>query len=425
MSQNPQHIIDRSPMGRLQYIVIALCIVLLALDGFDVLAISFAAPGIAREWGIDRGLLGIVLSMELAGMALGSMAIGGLADRLGRRPIILACLLIMTGGMLLAGYADSIVSLSIIRFATGLGIGGMLAAVNAIAAEYSNMRRRSACVSLMAAGYPLGVIIGGAIASVLLARFDWRAVFHFGAAYTALLIPLAWYLLPESVSFLLQRQPAGALQRINATLTRMGHDTIAELPARPVTPQRAGWAELFAPGLAATTVLLTLAYLAHIMTFYFILKWIPKIVVDMGYTAAYAGSVLVWANVGGLAGSMLLSALTQRFNVRTGGGGDVVLGGYGQRLRPGPARPGRAGPGSGQRRLFYQCGGGGPVCNIRPGISHQGARRGYGFRDRYRSRRRGARSRPRRLFVRKRAGAGYRGFCDGARLAGGGAAAIA
>ena len=316
MNQDPQAIIDNSPMGRLQYIVIALCIVLLALDGFDVLAISFAAPGIAEEWGISRGTLGIVLSMELAGMALGSVAIGGLADRHGRRPTILACLVVMAAGMLLAALADSILSLSLIRFATGLGIGGMLASVNAVAAEYANARRRSACVSLMAAGYPLGVIVGGAIASALLARFDWRAVFEFGALFTALLIPVTWILLPESVSFLLLRQPPRALQRVNATLGRMGHEQITALPRPAAGPARAGWGELFSPGLLRVTLLLTLAYLAHIMTFYFILKWIPKIVVDMGFTAAYAGSVLVWANVGGLAGSIVLSGLTQRVNVR-------------------------------------------------------------------------------------------------------------
>jgi benzoate transport len=316
MNRDPQAIIDNAPMGRLQYIVIGLCIVLLALDGFDVLAISFAAPGISEEWGITRGTLGIVLSMELAGMALGSVVLGGLADRWGRRPTILACLVIMSAGMLLAALANSILSLSLIRFVTGLGIGGMLASVNAVAAEYANARRRSACVSLMAAGYPLGVIVGGAIASLLLARFDWRAVFEFGALATALLIPVAWLLLPESVSFLQQRQPARALERVNATLRRMGHAQVTELPRPGTGPARAGWGELFAPGLLRVTLLLTLAYLAHIMTFYFILKWIPKIVVDMGFTAAYAGSVLVWANVGGLAGSIVLSALTQRFNVR-------------------------------------------------------------------------------------------------------------
>ncbi len=257
MNQDPQAIIDNSPMGRLQYIVIALCIILLALDGFDVLAISFAAPGISEEWGINRGTLGIVLSMELAGMALGSVVLGGLADRWGRRPTILACLVIMSTGMLLAALADSILSLSLIRFATGLGIGGMLASVSAVAAEYANARRRSTCVSLMAAGYPLGVIVGGAIASLLLARFDWRAVFEFGALATALLIPVAWFLLPESVSFLKQRQPAQALERVNATLRHMGHAQITELPRPGTGLARAGWRELFAPGLLRVTLPLT------------------------------------------------------------------------------------------------------------------------------------------------------------------------
>ncbi len=317
MPQTPQAILDDAPMSRLQYTIIGLCIVLLALDGFDVLAISFAAPGIAEEWGISRAALGIVLSMELAGMALGSVLIGGLADRFGRRPLILACLILMTVGMLLAGLSSSSVSLSIIRFATGLGIGGMLASVNAIAAEYANARWRSTCVSLMAAGYPLGAIVGGAISSVLLAHYDWRAVFELGALITALMIPLVWYLLPESVSFLLQSQPEGALRRVNSTLRRMGHGEVLELPQPTALLARSGLVQLFAPDLARATLLCTLAYLAHITTFYFILKWIPKIVVDMGYTPAYAGSVLVWANVGGLVGSIILSALTQRFNVRT------------------------------------------------------------------------------------------------------------
>tara|TARA_R110001599_G_scaffold353880_1_gene601983 strand:+ start:97135 stop:98394 length:1260 start_codon:yes stop_codon:yes gene_type:complete len=303
-------------MGALQYVVIALCVVLIALDGFDVLAISFAAPGITDEWGINRATLGIVLSMELAGMALGSVLLGRLADRIGRRPTILFCIVIMAVGMYLAARADSVISLSVIRFITGLGIGGMLASVNAMAAEFANTRRRAACVSLMAAGYPLGVILGGAISSVLLAKFDWRAVFEFGASVTILVLPLVWYFLPESVTWLSHRQPPGALVRVNKTLKRMGLSAVTALPVSRAAPQQPGWLELFTPALAKTTVLLTLAYLAHIMTFYFILKWIPKIVVDMGYTAAYAGSVLVWANVGGLAGALLLSALTQHFNVR-------------------------------------------------------------------------------------------------------------
>jgi benzoate transport len=287
-----------------------------ALDGFDVLAISFSAPGIAAEWGISRAELGVVLAMELIGMSFGSILLGGVADRSGRRPIILWCLVLMTAGMYLASIVDTVNKLLMVRFATGVGIGGMLATINAMVAEYSNARRRNFNVALMAMGYPLGVIVGGSIASILLAHFDWRAVFVLGAGTTALLIPVVWLLMPESISYLAHKRAPNALQEINAILKRMGHAAIDKLPDDEPGVPESSWRDLFSPQLARTTVLLTVGYLAHIMTFYYILKWIPKIVVDMGFTASLAGGVLVWANVGGAAGSMLLGWLTHYYRVR-------------------------------------------------------------------------------------------------------------
>ena len=317
MNDDPRAILARSPMGRLQIAAVTLCVLLNALDGFDVLAISFASPGIAAEWGIDRAALGVVLSMELIGMAVGSVLLGGLADRIGRRPTILACLVLMAGGMGLAATADNIVTLSAIRLLTGVGIGGMLACTNAMVAEFSNARHRNLAVTLMAAGYPFGAVVGGSIASMLLASGGWRDVFTFGAIVTAAFLPIAWFLLPESVGFLVQKRAPGALERINHTLQRMGHGTIDELPVVAAATPKASLGQLFAPGLARTTMLLTVAYFMHIMTFYFILKWIPKIVVDMGFEPSAAGGVLVWANVGGLGGALLLGLLTYRVPLRT------------------------------------------------------------------------------------------------------------
>lgn len=316
MTRDPQTILSHGAMKPLQIAAVTLCVLLNALDGFDVLAISFASPGIASEWGIDRAALGLVLSMELIGMAVGSVVLGNLADRIGRRPTVLACLVIMAGGMAMATTAGSVVYLSVIRLVTGLGIGGMLACTNALVAEFSNDRHRNLAVAIMAAGYPMGAIVGGSIATSLLATGHWRDVFMFGAAATAVFLPIAWFLLPESIGFLLQKRGPGALERINANLHRLGHETVPALPPAPVTAQKASITQLFAPGLARSTILLTLAYFCHIMTFYFILKWIPKIVVDMGYAASKAGDVLVWANVGGLAGATLLSLLTYRIAVR-------------------------------------------------------------------------------------------------------------
>jgi len=318
MTRDPREILAYERMRPAQVVAVALSVVLNALDGFDVLAISFASPGIAKEWGIDRGALGIVLSMELIGMALGSVALGNVADRIGRRRTILGCLVVMAGGMLLARWASGVEQMSVYRFITGLGIGGMLAAINAVAAEFSNNRRRNMAVTLMAAGYPLGAIVGGTIAAQLLAAGSWRSVFTFGAIATAACIPLVWFLLPESIGYLMQRRPPNALQRINAILTRLGHKTVAVLPE--VTAQQAARRgsilDLFAPQYARMTVLLTVAYFAHIMTFYFTLKWIPKIVVDMGFDPSSAGGVLVWANVGGASGAIVFSLLTQRLGLR-------------------------------------------------------------------------------------------------------------
>ena len=315
MERDPRVILDREPMRRLQVLAVGLCVLLNALDGFDVLAISFASPGIAAEWGIDRAALGLVLSMELIGMAVGSVLIGNLADRIGRRPTILGCLVVMAVGMAAAPLSGSVFALSVIRLFTGLGIGGMLACTNAMVAEFANLRNRALAVAVMAAGYPVGAIVGGSIASALLASGGWRDVFTFGACVTALFLPLTWWLLPESIGFLVQKRPRNALARVNQTLSKMGHATVDALPA-PVTGTAASLRALFSPGLVGTTVLLTVAYFAHIMTFYFILKWVPKIVVDMGYAPSTAGGVLVWANVGGLAGALALSLLTRRVPLR-------------------------------------------------------------------------------------------------------------
>jgi benzoate transport len=316
MTNDPRELIDRSPMSKWQISAIALCILMVSLDGFDVLSISFAAPGIAREWGIDRAGLGIVLSMELIGMGIGGFILGHLADRFGRRPTILFSLAMMSVGMYLASTAASVITLSAIRLFTGLGIGGILASVNAMAAEFSNSRCRNLSISLMAAGYPLGVIVGGSVASLLLTSFDWRAVFVFGACVTLVCLPLAWFLMPESISYLVHRRPADALQRINRSLGRMGLAPVETLPPVPAEPPHTGMGRLFKPDLLRVTTLLSVAYFAHIMTFYYLIKWIPKLVVDMGYSPALSGSVLVWANVGGISGSVLLGLLTQRYAVR-------------------------------------------------------------------------------------------------------------
>jgi benzoate transport len=316
MNKDPRQMIAQDAMTAMQVFVIAVTIALNALDGFDVLSISFASPGIAAEWGIDRGALGIVLSMELLGMSIGSILIGGIADRFGRRRTMLGCLILMTFGMSMVTNATSVYQLCAWRVITGLGIGGMLAATNAVASEFSNAKSRNLAISLMVVGYPLGAVAGGTLAAHLLVQHGWRSVFTLGAVMSGLLLPAIMFGVPESVAWLCERQPEDALTKVNHSLRRIGHGTVTALPPRPLRANPVPIVDLFAPALWLRTVTVTAIYFLHVSTFYFILKWVPKIVVDMGFAASSAAGVLVWANVGGAIGGVILGLLSERFGLR-------------------------------------------------------------------------------------------------------------
>jgi MFS family permease len=193
----------------------------------------------------------------------------------------------------------------------------MLAASSAMVAEYANDRRRSLAITLTIGGYSLGAVVGGLAASALLARDErWQAVFELGALATAALIVPAVMLLPESIAFLCQRQPKHALLRVNQILERQGRRPIEALPEQRGLELGAGSGALFGRAMLGTTVSLTLAFFTYMLALYFLMKWIPKLVVDVGQPASSAARVLVCANLGGIAGTLGMSLLSQSYNVR-------------------------------------------------------------------------------------------------------------
>lgn len=315
---NPIAVIDDNPMSVRQWIVVILMILLNALDGFDVLSSAFAAPGITAEWGIPRSELGIMLSAELIGMGFGSLLLGRLADRVGRKPAMLYCLVIMTVGMYFAHSAQSVASLTIYRFGTGLGIGGMLAATNAVVAETSSRASRSIAIALYVIGYPIGGVIGGFAASEwLLVDYDWRAVFLFGAAVTALMIPLVMLLVPETPAYFLTRRRPDALERINRSLRALRQPPVDALPViKANAPKPKVMDILTKPGLRKVTWYLALGYTFHTLTFYFILKFAVQIVSDSGYAQNVAATVLTWANVGGAIGGLLIGFAQAKWDIK-------------------------------------------------------------------------------------------------------------
>jgi MFS family permease len=204
----------------MQIAVVVITILLNAMDGFDVLSISLAAPGIRAELGIADSLTGLLLSMELIGMAIGSIFLGRYADVWGRRPMMLFCLVLMAIGMFMVttesgvlaaifhpvvtaipwfGFPDwpvELVHISIWRIVTGLGIGGMLASINAVVSEYSNRKKKHMNVALMSIGYPVGAFTGGFISRALLQSYTWESVFLLGFGMTLALIPIVLLFVP-------------------------------------------------------------------------------------------------------------------------------------------------------------------------------------------------------------------------------------
>jgi MFS family permease len=315
---NPIAVVDDNPMSLRQWIVVILMVLLNALDGFDVLSSAFAAPGITKEWGIPRSELGIMLSAELVGMGFGSILLGGLADKVGRKPAMLLCLVIMAIGMYLAHAASSVTSLTVFRLFTGLGIGGMLAATNAVTAESTSKQSRSLAMALYVIGYPVGGVVGGfAAQGWLLVEYDWRAVFLFGAVVTAVMIPLVMLLVPETPAYFAARRKPDAVDRINKSLRAFKLPLIDSLP-----PVRTDVAKprvmdiLTKPGLRTVTWLLALGYMVHTFTFYFVLKFAVQIVSDAGYTQPEAASTLTYANIGGAIGGFLFGFLLRKWDIK-------------------------------------------------------------------------------------------------------------
>jgi len=314
-SADPREMIATAPLSMLQIGIIAVLFCLNALDGFDVLAISFALPGIARGWAISPGELGVVISIGLGATGASSLLLAPLADRIGRRPMILLSLVVMTAGMLICALASGVVTLATGRLLTGVGVGAIVPCISALAAEYANRRYRDLAVVVVAVGFPAGGLLGGTLASLLLSHFDWRSVFVAGAVTTGVLMLAPIFYLPESIEYLIARRHAHA--RINAILMRLGRPSIQALPV--ATAQATGTSLvdiLVRPQLLGIALFLTLAYGLHNATLYYALNWLPKMVVDLSLSQAQAATVAAWCSGGGIVGGLAAAWLSARFNIR-------------------------------------------------------------------------------------------------------------
>lgn len=320
---NVSNLIDDRPIGRFQIGVILLCASVIFAEGFDAQAIAYVAPSITADWGLERGALGPVFSAGLLGIMLGSFIIAPLADRLGRKPIILASTIAFAIFTLLTPLAWNTDSLLVLRFLTGFGLGGAMANLVSLTSEYSPAKRRSLLVMLMFSGISWGSALGGFFAAFIIPHYGWEAVFYVGGIIPLALVPVLHVYLPESLRFMANRDgrsPAArhVMARLDPTLP---HDAVAIV--EEAKAERSSVAALFADGRAVLTVMLWIIFFASLLVMYFIVNWLPTILNLNGASlsnAVIAGSVF---QVGGFLGTLTLGLCSDKI-----GTGWALMGAY-------------------------------------------------------------------------------------------------
>ena len=318
MESDPRQALREGKMTSFQIMVVVICVTLNMVDGFDVLAMSFTAPLVAREWGVDPATLGVLLSAGLVGMGTGAIFISPIADVMGRRAVVILSTLIMSLGMFASAATSTVPELWLCRFVTGLGIGGVLASCNTLLSEYSPTRWRDFVISMMVIGYPTGAIIGGSVFAYLVSEYGWRSAFIFGGAASTLMLPFIVLYLPESLDFLLTRRREDSLKQVNDVLRRLGK---APLVALPNIPREEASTKAVVGVLEARylkgTILMVLSYFMLMFSFYFVLSWTPKNLVDLGFTVEQGILALLLINLGGIFGGLTCGYFTKRLNART------------------------------------------------------------------------------------------------------------
>jgi MFS transporter, AAHS family, 4-hydroxybenzoate transporter len=283
----------------LQWRVVILCALVAFCDGLDTQAIAFVAPVISGQWGIEPKSLGPVFSAGLVGLALGALLFGPIADRFGRKAVILLCVAIFGVSSVCTTMSSNITELAIWRIITGLGLGGVLPNLISLTNEHASLRLRNALVMIMFCGFPLGATVGGLITAPLVASAGWQGIFYLGGALPLLLLPALFLGLPT-------RRPPEPNGNSNTASGQI--------------------AMLFREGRMVPTLLIWLAFFSNLLVMYFLVNWLPSLLSLIGSSLSIATLSTALLNLGGIVGALALSWLISRFDTLLLLGGAYVTG---------------------------------------------------------------------------------------------------
>lgn len=296
----------------IQWRVIALCFLVVTLDGFDTAVIGYLAPAIRAEWGLTAAGLGKVFGAGLAGLTIGCFICGPLADRIGRKRVLILSSILFSVGSAASALAHSADQLALIRLLTGIGLGGATPSALTLTSEYSITRLRAFLVALTNCGVTLGFAIGGEIVAQTVPIMGWRGVLVMSGLVPLLVVPALMIWLPESMRFLAARgnrasELLGIAQKINPQVQRIDPETDTADKATPVRG-------LFSREFRASTVLLWGTFFFSLCAFYLLTSWLPLVVKDSGYSLAEAARIGAMLPLGGAIGSVVIGYAMDRIS---------------------------------------------------------------------------------------------------------------
>lgn len=310
--------LDDGVYSKFQKLVVFLAALSIVMDGFDGQLIGFAIPMIIKEWGITRGAFAPVVAAGLAGMGMGSACAGMFADRFGRRWAVIGSVFIFGAATCAIGLSPDLLTIAVLRFIAGLGIGGALPSSTTMTAEFTPQRRRTLAVTATIVCVPLGGMLAGIFASYVLPIYGWRGLFFIGGSLPLLLGVVLMFLLPESPRFL-ARQP-GRWSELENLLARMARPVMVGASfsdgAEQQAEKRKGIRALFEAGAARDTLAIWCAFFMCLLAVYSAFSWLPTMLVAEGLNVALASSGLTAYNMGGVVGALACAVAITRFGSR-------------------------------------------------------------------------------------------------------------
>ena len=320
-----QTFLNENRFSGYQWLIFALCFFIVLLDGFDTAAIGFIAPSLINEWGVSKPALAPVLSAALFGLAAGALSAGPLADRLGRKRVLVGSVLVFGIACLGSAFAGDLTQLTVLRFLTGIGLGAAMPNAVTLMSEYCPNQRRAMLTNAMFSGFPLGAAFGGFLASWMIPQFGWRSVLVLGGVTPLLLVVVMVLLLPESVRYMVAKgQP---VERIRAVLTRISAtaqqaQSFFMTEAKASVAGQSGLGVVLSPAYRTGSLMLWLAYFMGLVIFYALINWMPILFKDAGIAPKDATLIAALFPLGGV-GAIFFGWLMDRFN-----GNKIIAVGY-------------------------------------------------------------------------------------------------